>query len=396
MNLVRFLLIGCFMAIALGEFGKFPFGNVGNSLSLLDIVIGLTGGFFLIWKIAVKRQLDYPRIYYGLVGFILIGLAALLINQNFSGLLYLIRFIFYSLIFWVSFSLAKDDPAKTERLQLLAFSFGLIVAVIGFAQLIFFPNLTRLTDFGYDPHIFRLVSTFLDPNFLAAFLSFTYMMGIVFYLQSKRPLYLLFLALLFVAIILTFSRSGWIMLGIINLFAIWFLPRKIIATLLLGCILMIALVPRIQQRIVGAFSIDMSASERFGSWAKGFELFKENPIVGIGFNNIRSVSIEKDLVKPFSIDGGNSGSGVDSSWLLILATTGIAGFISFSIFYLGLITIFLKKYFQNHEKKYFILTGTLIGFLLESQFINSLFYPPLMITLFFITGSFYARISQDN
>jgi O-antigen ligase len=158
---------------------------------------------------------------------------------------------------------------------------------------------------------------------------------------------------------------------------------------------MIGFVPRIQQRLLGAFQVDISASERFNSWDKGFTLFKQNPLVGIGFNNTRSVSIENGLLKPFTPDGGNSGSGVDSSWLLILATTGVVGVVSFGYFYLSLVLTFLKTFFRTHQREYLVLLGLMIGFWVNSQFINSLFYPPLMVSFFLLTGVYYALAKKN-
>ena len=143
---------------------------------------------------------------------------------------------------------------------------------------------------------------------------------------------------------------------------------------------------------MGALSIDISASERFTSWDKGLKIFNMNPVYGIGYNNIRSVSIENNLLKTFTVDGGNSGSGVDSSWLVILATTGILGGIAFGYWYLKLIVIFLKQFLLKKNRDFLILGGLLMAFFVNSQFINSLFYPPMMISFFLITGMYYYEV----
>ncbi len=396
MNLIRFLTIGCLIAIVFGEFIKYPFGQVGNALNILDILVAVTVSFFLIWKVGIKKQLEIPKPSKVLLGFSVIGLLSLVFNYNFSGVLYLIRFIFYSLFFWIGYQIAVDG--KRDVIQNTLISVGVIIAVLGGIQLWLFPDLTFLTEFGYDPHIFRLSSTFLDPNFVGAFLTIVYAVCLIKYFENKDRLLPGILLILFLAIILTFSRSAWIFFAIVNLFTIWFLPKKIVVGLIVLALLSVIFVPRIQQRILGAVFIDISASERLMSWEKGINLFKLSPITGIGFNNIKTVSIEQGLIRPFTPDGGNSGNGIDSSWLLVLVTTGVIGIVSYGYFYLSLIVGFIKKSKNNQalSKKYLVLTGILVGLLIESQFINSLFYPQIMLIFFIIMGIYYADSKQNS
>lgn len=396
MNLIRFLTIGCLIAVMFGEFSKYPFGQVGNALNILDILVAATVSFFLIWKTGIKKQLEIPKPFKVLLVFSVIGLFSLIINSNFSGVLYLIRFVFYSFFFWIGYEIAVDG--KRQAILNTLISIGVIIALLGGVQLLIFPNLTFLTEFGYDPHIFRLSSTFLDPNFVGAFLTIIYAVCLIKYIENKNRLIPGILLILFSAIILTFSRSAWIFFAIVNLFTVWILPKKIVVGLIVLALLFVIFVPRIQQRIIGAVFIDISASERLLSWEKGINLFKLSPVTGIGFNNIKTVSIEQGLIRPFTPDGGNSGNGIDSSWLLILVTTGVVGIICYGYFYLRLIVEFIKKLKNNQtlSKKYLILTGMLVGLLFESQFINSLFYPQIMLVFYIIMGMYYADNKQNS
>ncbi|MGH9857924.1 MAG: hypothetical protein ACRD4B_08780, partial [Acidobacteriota bacterium] len=54
---------------------------------------------------------------------------------------------------------------------------ALVLALGGIAQWIFYSDLTSFTSQGWDPHQGRLVSSWLDPNFIGGFLS----MALVFY-----------------------------------------------------------------------------------------------------------------------------------------------------------------------------------------------------------------------
>lgn len=389
MNLVFFLTVGSIIMIVLGEFGKFPFGTVGNNFSLLDIVTAATSAIFLVWQIAIKKDLSFLNIQKWLLGFIGIGLLSLVLNHNFSGSMYLVRFGLYSMFFCIAFSLVKAEKKWQYFIENALIVAGLLAAMGGFLQLWFYPNLTFLSEYGYDPHIGRLAGTFLDPNFLGAFLTVVYCLTLIKSLKKCDLKMISLLAIFTTAIVLTFSRSAWLMFLVVNGFAFWFLPKKIIAVLLMLVMLSVVLIPRVQLRLQGAFEVDISASERLSSWDKGLKLFQINPLIGIGYNNVRSVSQENNLLKTFSTDGGNSGAGVDSSWLLVLATTGIMGAILIGYWYINLVVVFLKAFFQSKRRELFILAGLLIAFFINSQFINSLFYPPLMISLFLITGMYF-------
>lgn len=395
MNLVLFLTIGTLIATIFGEFGKYPFGSVGNSFNILDFLVMLTGSVFLVWKIGITKKLEIPRLYIYLLSFFLIGFFSLIVNMNFSGGLYLLRFVLYSLFFWIGSCLAENGKEWILVINKVLVSVGLVSAVIGFGQLFFFPDLTFLSVLGYDPHIYRLSGAFLDPNFLGTYLSVAYGFGLIEFLSKRSKLNGLTIFVLALAILLTFSRSAWLMFGIINLFIGWFLPKKIVVLALLICIFSVVFIPKVQQRINGAFKIDISASERFSSWEKGLSVFKKNPVIGIGFNNIRSYSIENQLLKPFTTDGGNSGAGIDSSWLLILATTGLIGIGVFGSFYFGVLRLYLLAFLKTKEKMYLLMVGLLFALFINSQFINSLFYPPLMMILFLFTGLYYAGIKKN-
>ena len=62
------------------------------------------------------------------------------------------------------------DQRQDRRVVSYFILFSTTALVIGFVQLYFLPDLIGLASEGWDPHIGRLVSSFLDPNFFAAYL----------------------------------------------------------------------------------------------------------------------------------------------------------------------------------------------------------------------------------
>ena len=169
MNLILFLFIATFFTLSLGEFGQFPFGNTDFSVSIFDILLTLSLSTALIWNIAVKKNLKLPRNFLYLIIFWAIAILSLFFSLDLSGWLYLLRFIIYSATFYLAFHLVKSKILSLNEFLTLIKITSITLAVLGFVQLIFYPDLGVLSDLGYDPHKYRLFSTFLDPNLLGTF-----------------------------------------------------------------------------------------------------------------------------------------------------------------------------------------------------------------------------------
>lgn len=388
MNLIWFLTIGTIFSVALGEFGHFPFGGGTVAVSVTDILLTITVATLLIWQLGIQRKLVIPVAFKILILFWITGLISLIFSNQFQGGLYLVRFILYSTSFWLGYLLIINEQVKIDRVLLLILSSGLILALVGLIQIVIFPDLSFLADFGFDPHQNRLAATFLDPNFIGAYLSLCLGLGFFFWLKDKKKLWLVLSLLLILAVILTFSRSAYLMLGLEFIFFGLFKERKIIFFMFLAIAILYLFVPRFAERIDGALRLDVTALERVESWQKGWEVFQRSPFLGVGFNNLRYAYERNNLFKVFSPDGGHSGSGVDSSFIFILATTGIAGF----IVYFTWIAFMLKKIFSTQKETLrefkLILSFMVISLLVNSQFINSLFYPPIMLVMFILLGAF--------
>src|SRR5690606_11520258 len=105
-----------------------------------------------------------------------------------SGSLYLIRLIGYFALLPIAISILSTPKTtnKSKNLsqqsanpqeihknfQNLLIFLGIssfLIAITGFIQLQILPNLEGLESLGYDPHINRLVGSWLDPNFIGGF-----------------------------------------------------------------------------------------------------------------------------------------------------------------------------------------------------------------------------------
>lgn len=399
MYLTLFLYIAAFFSLALGEFGQFPFGQTSFSVSVTDILLTLNLTVLLIWNIGVKKNLKVPKNFFWLAGFWLIAFLSLVISFNFTGWLYWFRFIIYSASFYVANDLMKSGIlSKDEFFRLVKFTV-LITAVLGIGQLIIFPDLELFSMYGYDPHKNRLFSTFLDPNFTGTFLSFGVLISIYELLQVKfsgvknflteNKYNLIYCLFIFTSVILTFSRSAYLMM-FTGLFIMLALRKKLLLIpLFLVPLILYLIYPPFADRIQGGFLVDKSASERYYSWEKGLTIFQKNPIFGVGFNNVREASEKLNLNKTYSPDGGNSGSGIDSSFIFIMASTGIIGFLSFAAFLVKVLYGFMKKMLSKKPGLQNLLLPIFLGLILNSFFINSYFFPPILFLWCSLIGLYY-------
>lgn len=402
MYLVKFLLLGAVIAGLFGELGHFPFGSSSGAIYLADVLILLTLIFSSIWLVSTGAKVYLPKAFKWIALFWLVGILSLAFSLwSFSpaevakGSLYLIRFALYSMTFLIAFNLKRSGILTVESLVFVMTRTGLAVAILGFIQLIVLPNfnssLIFLTDFGFDPHQGRLASTFLDPNFVGTYLVLT--LGLIVYrLKKYGGRFEWFVAgVVALAVILTLSRSAYLMAGVLILGIVitfgknWNFKQKtaaaLTAVILAGSLFLFY--PRVYERLWGGLAIDVSAAQRFESWEKGWTIFQRSPLIGVGFNNLRTVSDKWNLVKAYSSDGGHAGAGIDSSLLQVLATTGVVGF----VVYLG----FWVRIWRSLRKKNDVLKKNLlfllIGLFLDSQFINALFFPPIMLMVFSLLGT---------
>jgi hypothetical protein len=321
----------------------FPFGQVikVGIINPIDIVVGIGAIYTLIKRYKKPAVFTYFQTFLIVAAFSWIVGALLFQKQEvFLGLMYLIRLAayFYFFIFAYHF---KDKKLLLN--SLLAVS--IISAVFGWVQYLFYPDLRFLYWLGWDDHLNRLVGTFLDPSFMGLIL----VLGLIIALQKKLKFVILFLL---TSIAFTYSRASF-------LAAIVPLIYKKAWVFLAIFISLIVFLPRTEGEGV-RLERTSSIFGRLNSYQESLEIFKKNPVFGVGFNNI---CLAKD-----GNSSNHSCSGSESSLLLLLATTGVIGLISFSHLTLNLIK----------SLKGTVFFVAMVAVFVHSLFSNSLFYPFIM------------------
>lgn len=323
----------------------FPFGQLFKIgfLNAFDITV------FFLAIITLFKKPKYPNWYKYFVNFLLFCLFGLVANYLLftdTSLLYLIRLWSYSMI--AVYVWNHQKKLLSIRYSLLAISLASVM--LGFIQYFLYPDFRALAEFGWDDHYLRMLGTFFDP----AFLGLIMVLGLIIAVYKKNNLVVNFLAF---SILLTYSRVS-IFLSFLIL--LWNKKFFAIALMLLTFILL-------PKNIGEGTTITRTASgiNKLQNYKESFEIIKTSPLYGIGFNNLCSYK----GTDPKS----HSCSGLDSSILFLLATTGAVGAM------LLLYTISLMP--QGLELK-----ASFIVILLHSLFTNSLFYPHTMFWLFCLVG----------
>ena len=396
MGTINILLIASIFSLIFGQLVRVPIFTE-SALTITDILVAALDICFLANALAVKKSLSLPKLIFipALLFSAAASLSTVLAMQTFTSkeilisLMFLIRFIMY---FFVSIVVANTvSKSKVSGFLNIILVAGFVFITAGFFQLLVFPDLSSLAPFGWDPHQQRITSTFLDPNFAGMLIVMLFTIASCKFLFTKRPVYLLYALISFASLMLTFSRSTYLaLLAAVAIIGIY-KSKKILAAFLMMFIISFVLIPQVRSRIVGAANVDETSQARIESWQKAIKIFGDNPIFGVGFNTYRFAQ-EKygffDLSQP---EGGHSGGGSDSSILTVAATTGVFGLFFFLWLLVACILHLAKKAQKNPS--YLAALSIFAALVVNSQFVNSLFFPQIMLVMWFTLGLTFSRNS---
>ncbi len=385
-----FILLASLIA---GQLIRIPI--FGKIFLISDIVI--LG--FLIWRFFVSKNvfrkilINYLFIPTALfIGFSILSLSvaahSIGIAKALSAGLYLGRWFLYIL---TAFAIA-DFPNKNKTRDTVFWGIilsALVLAILGFFQLAIFPDFAFMVKYGWDPHQGRLLSTWFDPNFIAGFfaIALAFISAKILYCNKKNKNFWLMMGLggiIYLAAILTYSRSGYI--ALLTVFIVICFLRFSPRFLAYGIVLALAtllIFPRSYQRMMDASTVDATTQMRIESWDDTREIIKSHSLFGVGFNTLQWQWSEK---KP-----DHAQSGCDSSLLTLWATTGIFGLLSFLWILWTIAHDKLRILWScaDVSDKIFA-TGafaTILAILVHSTFVNSLLYPHIILPLWIIAGS---------
>ncbi len=372
-------------ALIAGQLIKLPILTAGGGLTILDLIVLI---FCLVGLYKLKFKLKKPPLFLTtfliFIFFAILSLALTPLHlkptEYLSSFFYTIRLSAYFLLGWEIY-IGAFPSIKRNLTQILILS-GLSLAILGLIQLAFLPDLRFLQRNGWDPHYFRTVSTFLDPNFLGGYLVLT----LILLFKTNTKLHILISAVVYLALLTTFSRGAYLAFftGFITLSLLSKSLKLGILTILLSAGLLFGYY-NYQRSIAAPRNIDraQSAQFRLNAWQQGSALFQQAPVLGVGYNSYRYALQSYHLAgADFLRTHGSSTN--DSSLLFVASTTGVIGLTSYLFFLVTLLKFAWQKYLQKNIWGIVCIAGV-SGVLIQSFFANTLFYPFILIWIILVS-----------
>jgi O-antigen ligase len=128
----------------------------------------------------------------------------------------------------------------------------------------------------------------------------------------------------------------------------------------------------------------MSTTSRIDNWRYSIRLFMRSSLFGHGFNTLRLVGL-RDEAWTLDAEGieSRAGAGIDNSVLYVAASAGTLGLIAYTWLIVSVLALLRPGKTEGIVRP---LRAMLIAALIHSMFINSLFYPWIMVWLWILIG----------
>lgn len=325
-------------------------------------------------------------------------------------------------IYFLVFGLCEKEEKAEKFLKALVWG-GALAAIVGILQFFsqFILGLERVRDFWAAVVVvpflggsfsravlensswlvgvsgrtfFRAISVFPDPHMFSFFLGILAPVSLGIFLKNKKPLWLAFFALMFLADFLTFSRGGYvgILAGAIFLLIFFWSSLKFELKLILGTVSALVILALfspgpVAERFFSSFdSHDGSNEGRLVMWQKSFEVSIEHPFLGVGIGNFPlEVKPSADYRDPIY---------AHNTYLDIAAETGWIN----AFFWITLL-FFLTSGFLQKGKRNPVFLGVSAGLLVFAthSFFETGLYSPVILTLILsLAGLLNMKNEKEN
>lgn len=395
MVLLKALFVLFILSFPIAEVGRLQFPN-GVAIMLNDVLLILTVVTWILLFIKNKRNAFKGNLKKPILIFSAIALLSLLLNspslnaQSFIvSFLYLARWVLYACLYFIVFGFDKSFRKKISYIMYLS---GFLFVLEGYVQYFLYPNLRNLYYLGWDEHLYRMFSGFLDPNYAGAFFV-VYLIFSLYFVWShfntknylKTAISGIISLMTLSAIYLTYSRSAFLMLLVSTVtFLILINKKKQILIVFVTLILLIFVAPRSFKTTGTDMLRTVSSEARITSMQQAITIFEKSPVIGVGFNAYRYAQNTYLGLDNIYWQTTHSGAGTDDSFLFVLATTGIAGFASFVYLLYKMGKLFIINIGRN--KFSVVSLAIILGLAVDSIFINSLFYVFILEWVWILTA----------
>lgn len=302
-------LFGCFCCVMF----LVPHSYWNNLYALIGALIFLAA--WLLLAAAGRREAVYPEaLGLGPSLFALAVVLSMLFSaERGSSLRFVLHFVTALLLCFLVYAVCRD---RASLRRMLGFLYAALVLVSAAAITQRALNLVGV-NYHYTDTVLnagvpgRVFGTLDNPNNLSAFLQMTLPLGaaLAALCRDKRRRWLLTLglALPVVALVMSYSRSGWMAMLAAALVYVYFNERKLAPALVLLALLALPVLPQsVLTRLSTIFnSADTSTTHRFAIWEGVTAMLRDRLywLSGIGLGPEAFQAVYKFYAVPFGVSG---------------------------------------------------------------------------------------------
>lgn len=296
-------------------------------------------GFLLLYIILVgcgKREMYYPeKLGFPFLLFVLALVFSLFVTEFPSDSLRI--FLFFLAAFAFMYVIAADITEPERLTKILAFIYValMITSLYAIAQRVF--NLVyasaSYTDLKANVGVpGRVTSTLDNPNNFSEFLVLFLPVSVVFAATRKKPLWSLVLCLSLaapaVALLMTYSRSGWISIMLAAFVYVWLRNKKLIPALIIVCIAAVPFLPdSVITRLTTLTNLkDSSSTHRLALWQGVLYMIRDYGLTGIGLGPKAFAALYPSYAQEGALLGGYH---TQMLYMELIVEAGYLAFISF-------------------------------------------------------------------
>lgn len=347
--------------------------------SLLDI--WATGVFgYVLYQSVRKKRFPEGKMIVPMTLFAIICIAVTVLRMpgwaEAGEFLYIGRWFVYAGTYIFILQTKKSQAAHW---LIVLFVSGVCLAGGGLVQRLWYPDLRNITYAGWDPHYLRVFSSLLDPNFSGSIFALTIVLGLSLrtLLFAKHIWIDIGMMLSCGALALTYSRSS--LLGLVSGIIVWCVVRKMYRSVVIGMMILFVVLLILPRGWEGQNLLRITSSvARIGSFHLGVQKFLSAPVFGQGFLP------KQEIVPEYGTPIQRTGS-VDSSFLYVLAASGLIGFFAYIYLWWNILQFAREPKHNNVFGP--LVSASVAVVLMHSVFTNSALYPWVMMWMWIVVGA---------
>jgi O-antigen ligase len=364
-------------------------------------IIPFTTGLSLLilWKVMTSGKLEFSRLQTKLwiPLFVVMAIHVPIATNNYWALM---TFKDMCLLYGVYLGIIIFVDSTQKMMTLVKVWLGIhgFLALMGIAK-----GGVGVGSWMGDENDFCMVMNMAAP--FAYFLLFS-SSGVVL-----RMKYLGVLGAIILAAMTSLSRGGFLGLSSVGAYCWYRSPKKLNAVIVLAVVVvfMLLLAPASYWDEIASSTSDETLQEGTGAarlytWGIGMDMFLANPIIGVGQGNFQWAFQEYEAGRTFQTRSF-AGRQAHSAWVTLVSELGLVGIVTIGGMVLCCfrdLKFVRKKLVPAELKQKHALTvrpgedarvylarameGSLIGFIVSSVFISTLWYPSLWIIMAFVVA----------